>query len=84
MSMTATCTPAFLAAGSRKFASLPADVRESWRSRADGMFVSDATGRRRFVIRPRKLLGERADKNAFSSKAVYEEFGRKFRAVPTW
>jgi len=78
-------TPAFLAAGSRKFNSLPADVREILEKTAQDVqpFVyrtaAQLDGELIDKIKAAGTQVNEADKNAFiaASKAVYEEFGKE-------
>jgi tripartite ATP-independent transporter DctP family solute receptor len=86
MSMTGhVYTPAFLAAGSRKFNSLPADVREILEKAAQDVqpFVyrtaAQLDGELVDKIKAAGTQVNEADKNAFiaASKAVYEEFGKE-------
>lgn len=86
MSMTGhVYTPAFLTAGSRKFSSLPADVREILEKTAQDVqpFVyktaAQLDGELVDKIKAAGTKVNEADKNAFiaASKQVYEEFGKE-------
>jgi tripartite ATP-independent transporter DctP family solute receptor len=78
-------TPAYLTAGARKFATLPADVREILEKTARDVqpyvYKTATTLDSELVdkIRGAGVKVNEADKNAFiaASKAVYEEFGKE-------